>query len=91
MTEDIEELLKKVIEDINKPIKPTGVGDSYLYQDDDGAIHMGDPKIGMHWMMSVEFYEALLKLKDLPPAKQYEQPKERVYKNVKPYYRKERW
>ncbi len=90
MTEDIQDLFKKFIEATEKAFEGPKVKSTKVYRDEDGLIHMVDPETGFHAIMGDDYYEALLKCKDLPPAKQYEEPKERPYKNPKPYYRKEK-
>lgn len=91
MTDELVEIFRKAWEATEKAFEVPKPNSTVVYRDEDGIIHMVDSSIGFHAIMGDDYYEALLKLKDLPPAKQYEQPKERVYKKVKPYYRKERW
>jgi hypothetical protein len=91
MTDELVELFSKAWAATEKAFEGPKPGSTVVYKDEDGIIHMVDHSTGFHAIMGDDCYEALLKYKELPPAKQYEQPKERVYKNVKPYYRKERW
>lgn len=68
------------------PSKP-----DYCYQYADGSIHMGHYKTGFHCVMGQDYFEALLSMKDLPTSQEYISPKEKPYKQAKPWYRKERW
>lgn len=73
---------------------------SYVYRDEDGAIHLVESSTGFHAVMSNEFYESLLKWKEPKPFD--EQVKDALARFIleelnnskrpnKPWYRKERW
>lgn len=89
--EELRVLMENAVKNLHMNACPPVKGkDSYCYQDEDGIIHMGD-ETGFHCMMGQDFFEALLKMKDLPPTQQYISAKEKPYKQAKPWYRKERW
>lgn len=91
MNEDLIEIFKRVLKETEEAFQGPKPGSAVVYRDEHGLIHMVDSGTGFHAIMGDDYYEALLKYKELPSAKQHEQSKERVYKNIKPYYRKERW
>lgn len=98
--EDILDAMTKALDSITRnTISPT-ISSSYVYRDKDGAIHLVESSTGFHAIMSDEFYEGLLKMKQ--PKSFDEQVKDALVQHTlgelnnskrpsKPWYRKERW
>lgn len=98
--EDILDAMTKALDSIVRNTSTPTISSSYVYRDEDGAIHLVESSTGFHAIMSDEFYEGLLKMKQ--PKSFDEQVKSALVNYTieelnnskgpnKPWYRKERW